>query len=122
MEIILFILLLGVWAALVIPSVLRSRRENSVTTRPGAQGDTRRATEHREQVLGRRRMALIALGVAVVGTLVIAIITGSWPILAVSLVVDVMLAAYVAILLQIKQHKGQVHPGGLGDDSGTYQR
>ena len=122
MEIILFILLLGVWAALVIPSVLRSRRENSVTTRPGAQGDTHRVAAHREQVLGRRRMALIALGVAVVGTLAIAIITGSWPILAVSLVVDVMLAAYVAILLQIKQHKGHAPGSGFGDDPGTYQR
>lgn len=112
MEIILFILLLGVWAVLVMPSVIRSRRENAVTTRSGAQGDTRRATEHREQVLGRRRMALIALGVAVIATLAAAIFTGSWPILAVSLVVDVMLAAYVAILLQIKQHKGSAPPGG----------
>ena len=122
MEIILFILLLGVWAALVIPSVLRSRRENSVTTRPGVQGDTHRAIEHRQQVLGRRRMALIALGVAVVGTLAIAIITGSWPILAVSLVVDVMLAAYVAILLQIKQHKGHAPPGAPGEDPQAYSR
>jgi len=121
MEIILFILLLGVWAVLVIPSVLRSRRENSVTTRSGVQGDARRAAEHREQVLSRRRMALIALGVAVVGTLAIAIITGSWPILAVSLVVDVMLAAYVAVLLQIKQGKGHAPPAGPGTDSGTYQ-
>lgn len=112
MEIILFILLLGVWAVLVIPSVLRSRRENAVTTRSGAQGEARGAVEHREQVLGRRRMALIALGVAVIGTLAAAIFTGSWPILAVSLVVDVMLATYVAILLQIKQRKGSGPPGG----------
>lgn len=112
MEIILFILLLGVWAVLVIPSVLRSRRENAVTMRSGSQGEARRAAEHREQVLGRRRMALIALGVAVIGTLAAAIFTGSWPILAVSLVVDVMLATYVAILLQIKQQKGSAPPGG----------
>ena len=112
MEIILFILLLAVWAVLVTPSVLRSRRENAVTTRSGAQAEARRVAEHREQVLGRRRMALIALGVAVIGTLAAAILTGSWPILALSLVVDVMLAAYVAILLQIKQHKGSAPPDG----------
>lgn len=119
MEIILFILLLGVWAVLVIPSVRRSRRENAVTTRSGAQGEARRVTEHREQVLGRRRVALIALGVAVIGTLAAAIFTGSWPILAVSLVVDVMLAAYVAVLLQIKQHKGSAPPGGQDQPDGS---
>jgi hypothetical protein len=107
MEKVLFALLLGVWAALVIPSVIRSRRENAVTTRSPAYGDERPyASEHRDRVLARRRTALIVLGVAVVGTLVTAILTGSWPILALSLVVDVALAAYVAILLQIKQRKG----------------
>ncbi len=54
---------------------------------------------------------------AVVGTLAVAIITGSWPILAVSLIVDVALAAYVAILLQIKQSKGGPHPPGGHEDS-----
>lgn len=106
MEKVLFALLLGVWAALVIPSVIRSRRENAVTTRSPAYGDEmKHASEHRDHVLARRRTALIVLGVAVVGTLAAAILTGSWPILAISLVVDVALAAYVAILLQIKQRK-----------------
>lgn len=119
MAIVLFALLLAVWAALVIPSVIRSRRENAVTARPPAYGDA--AAEHRAQVLARRRTALIVLGVAVVGTLAAAIITGSWPILAVSLVVDVALAAYVAILLQIKQNKGPAPQGYdpvAGDDEG----
>ena len=107
MEIVLFALLLGVWAALVVPSVIRSRRENDVATRPQTRaGETQRAAaEHRARVLARRRNALVILGVAVVGTLAAAIITGSWPILVVSLIADVALAAYVAILLQIKQSK-----------------
>ena len=54
-------------------------------------------------MLARRRMALVTLGVLAIGTLAIAIITGSLPILVLSLIVDVMLAGYIAILLQIKQ-------------------
>ena len=40
MEIILFILLVGVWAAYVLPSFMNSRREISVnsTTQPGVGG------------------------------------------------------------------------------------
>ena len=129
MEIVLFALLLGVWAALVIPSVIRSKRENAVATRSPTYGDeAQQAGGHRERVLARRRIALIVLGVAVIGTLAGAIITGSWPILAVSLVVDVALAAYVAVLLQIKQGKAPSYTpdeqeGGYddpGDDTGAY--
>lgn len=122
MEKLLFALLLGVWAALVIPSVIRSRRENAVAARPSTYRDEAPLGGHREQVLARRRIALIVLGVAVVGTLVAAIITGSWPVLAISLIVDVALAAYVAILLQIKQRKGMSYPpddlGGYDDPGG----
>ncbi len=123
MEIVLFALLLGVWAALVVPSVIRSRRENAVATRPPTRRSEaqRAAAEHRARVLARRRNALIVLGIAVVGTLAAAIITGSWPILAVSLVVDVVLAAYVAILLQIKQGKGASRPPGGWDDPDDVQ-
>jgi len=120
MEIVLFALLLGVWAALVIPSVIRSRRESAVATRSPTYGDEAQPTGgHRDRVLARRRTALVVLGVAVIGTLAGAIITGSWPILAVSLVVDVALAAYVALLLQIKQRKGPSYPPeryGAGDE------
>ena len=73
----------------------------------------RRATESassREQVLARRRLALIVLAVLAIATLAAAIITGSWPILAASLVIDVLLAAYIAVLLQIKQNKATAPP------------
>ena len=117
MEIVLFAVLLGVWAALVVPSVIRSRKENAVATRaPDSPTAARRAAaEHRARVLARRRNALVVLGLAVVGTLAAAIVTGSWPILVVSLIVDVALAAYVAILLQIKQSKGSDAPHGVFD-------
>ena len=106
MEIALFALLIAIWAALVTPSVVRSRREKAVATRsPARSSETMRAAQHRARVLARRKYALISLAGLAVGTLVIAILTGSWPILALSLVVDVALAAYVAILLQVKQRK-----------------
>ena len=77
------------------------------TRSPGYGDEAYRPPITRDRVLARRRTALIVLGVAVVGTLAAAIITGSWPILAISLIVDVALAAYVAILLQIKQRKAR---------------
>jgi hypothetical protein len=67
-------------------------------------------------VLARRKMALIVLAVAVVGTLGAAIVTGSWPILVLSLVVDVLLAVYIAILLQVKQSKVGGPPPAPGSD------
>jgi len=57
----------------------------------------------RDGVLARRRMALLGLGVAVPVTLILAIITGSVPLLIVNILIGVALAAYVAMLLSIKQ-------------------
>jgi uncharacterized protein (DUF58 family) len=59
----------------------------------------------REQVLARRRLALILLIIAAIGTLAVAIIRGSWVLLGLTLVVDVALAVYIAVLLQIKQRQ-----------------
>jgi hypothetical protein len=108
MQIILLALLVAVWGAFVLPSFLQSRRETPVTTRQRT-AEPRRAAigpapaAERQRVLARRRMALVTLGVLAIGTLALAIITGSLPILILSLIVDVMLAGYIAILLQIKQ-------------------
>ncbi|HUG75662.1 MAG TPA: hypothetical protein VMM81_08360, partial [Acidimicrobiia bacterium] len=57
----------------------------------------------REGVLARRRMALLGLGVAVPVTLILAIITGSIPVLIANILISVALAGYVAMLLSIKQ-------------------
>jgi hypothetical protein len=126
MEIILFILLVGVWAAFVLPSFVQSRREKPVSTRPPASGRPTResfrpptpADAHRERVLARRRYALVTLAFLAIATLAGAIITGSWPILAASLVVDVLLATYIAVLLQIKQRKQVEHAPPASSHSG----
>jgi hypothetical protein len=57
----------------------------------------------RQQVLARRRMTLIGLGLAVPLTLAAALFTGSTILLFINLVFDVILAGFIAMLLQIKQ-------------------
>jgi len=57
----------------------------------------------REQVLARRKLALIVLVAAAPITLVAAIVTGSTMFLIINLVFDLLVAGYVAMLLQIKQ-------------------
>ena len=106
MEIVLFILLVGVWAAFVLPSFL-TRRRNTVVNRQSAAADSVVGTSadvRRRQVLARRRLALVALTVLAVGTLVGAVLTGSYLLLGVTLAVDVLLAVYIAVLLQIKRN------------------
>lgn len=70
-----------------------------------------RVLSQRDQVLARRRMALIALGVGVVVTLIAAIITGWFWLLLVNIAVGLALAGYVAMLLSIKQSQ-QHRPTG----------
>ncbi len=113
MEIVLFILLVGVWAAFVLPSFLNRRRDKAVNRQPGTANPmlATPADLRRRQVLGRRRLALVALMVLAVGTLVGAVLTGSYWLLALTLIVDVGLAVYVALLLSIKQRQAAVRHG-----------
>ncbi|MFQ5948609.1 MAG: hypothetical protein ACE5KX_07100 [Acidimicrobiia bacterium] len=117
MEIILFILLAGVWALFLLPSFMSSRKEAAVSTTrdygryterlAGLQGTpVEQSALARKRVLARRRNALLILGGLAVITLVAAILTSSWAVLVVNLIVDALLAAYIAALLQIKQQRG----------------
>jgi fatty acid desaturase len=76
------------------------------------------ADMRRRQVLARRRLALVILMVLAVGTLVGAVITGRYLLLALTLAIDVILAVYIAVLLQIKRHQAEtrlpVPPGRVG--------
>ena len=57
----------------------------------------------RASVLDRRRLALIVLVAAVPITLAAAIVTGSTMFLMINLAVDLLVAGYVGMLLQVKQ-------------------
>ena len=76
------------------------------------------AMSPRSQVLARRRFALIGLGAAVLVTLLLALFTGSVAILILNLIIDLILAGYIAMLLQIKQGKSmpQYRPRSREDD------
>jgi hypothetical protein len=124
MEILLFILLIGVWAAFVVPAFVNSKREAYVNAREPIRSVTApppqaTAAEVRARVLARRKTALIALGVTVVATLVGAVVTGSTLLLGATLAADVVLAGYVAMLLTIKQrrHQGPSSRVAYSDDA-----
>ena len=74
-------------------------------------------SDERERVLARRRLALVVLAAAVPITLVAAILTGSTTFLIVNLVFDVLIAGYVAMLLQIKQSQ-EARPGRVAQPAG----
>jgi hypothetical protein len=74
-----------------------------VAARPPSAGPV---MDEREQVLARRRLTLIILILLVPVTLVAAIVTGSTVVLVLNLLADVLIAVYVAMLLQIKQTQG----------------
>ncbi len=80
-----------------VPRQMRSRPERGGTTA-------------RQQVLARRRMMLIGLSLAVPITLAAALYTGSTVLLFVNLVFDVVLAGFIAMLLQIKQAQQVARP------------
>jgi len=113
-EIVLFILLAGVWAALLIPNFVTSRRDAPIhSTETFARSTARLAavraisaetSANRNRIKARRRHILIGLGLAAGATLAAAIITASWTILIINLIVDAVLSAYVAMLLQVKEY------------------
>ena len=70
----------------------------------------RGGTTARQQVLTRRRMTLIGLSLAVPITLGLALFTGSKMLLFVNLIFDVILAGFIAMLLQIKQSQQVARP------------
>ncbi len=128
MEIVIFILLAGVWAMLLIPSFFDSRRQAPINTTQDFARNTARlnavrvlanepAAAQRRRVLARRRRTLIALVAAAMASLGGAIVTGSLVVLGVNLVVDMALAAYIAMLLQIKEHAGARPPIPLQAES-----
>lgn len=114
MEIVVFILLAGVWALFLVPSFFNSRREAPIQSTQDFARDAARlnavrvhaaepAFIHRRRVLARRRRALLGLTALAIATLGAAIWTGSLVLLGTNLVADLLLASYIGVLVQIKQ-------------------
>jgi hypothetical protein len=117
MEIIVFILLAGVWAAFLLPSFFDHRRQTPrAATRDFARtrrllasvsstGSSGNGYARRNAQLRRQRLMLL-LGIAAAVSLVIAVLTGSVIWLMASIVIDAAIAVYVALLVQLQQAGG----------------
>lgn len=112
MEILAFLIIGGVWAVFLLPAFFESQRSSSLSsTRSFARSNDLLASvalQSAEQVRAanhsrrRRRRAVAVLGTGALGSLAAAVLTGSVVWLGVTIVFDVLLAAYVAALLQAK--------------------
>jgi len=97
---------------------LTSRREAPISTTENFARSTAKlaavravnaeATQARSRAKVRRRRILVVLAVAAIATLGMALYTGSWAWLSATLIVDALLAAYVGLLLQVKQQTAAV--------------
>jgi hypothetical protein len=116
MEIVVFILIAGLWAAFLLPSFFDHRRQTpSSATRDFArtrqllasvaasQPDGEAYVRRHTQV--RRTRVLVGLGVTAAVTLAIATVTGDIPWLWATIGVDAAIGVYVMVLLTIKQQK-----------------
>lgn len=125
MGIIFFILIAGAWAAFLLPSFFDHRRENPrATTRAFARskeklahvttaqvGSPAYAQHHAEK---RRQRIFVVLVFTALATLVIAVLQSSTVWLGITIALDLVVGAYVAMILTAKQprtaHRAPVVP------------
>ena len=112
MEILAFLIIGGVWAVFLLPGFFESQRSASLSsTRSFARGNDLLASvalHSAEEVRAanyarrRRRRTVALLGTGALASLAAAILTGSVIWLGVTIVFDLLLAAFVTALLQAK--------------------
>jgi len=116
MGIIFFILIAGAWAAFLLPSFFDHRRENpKATTRAFARskeklanvtvaqvGNPAYAQQHAQR---RRQRIFLVLLFSALTTLVIAVLQSSMLWLGITIMVDMAVGGYVAMILTAKQPK-----------------
>ncbi len=113
MHLFAFILIGGIWAAFLLPSVLDGRRTAPMSsTRSFARSQNllasvatvdAREVMHRRRSSLRRRRTLAGLGGGAAISLVLAIAASSGVLLAVTILFDVAFAGYVTLLLMAQQ-------------------
>ena len=113
MEIIVFILLAGVWAAFLLPSFFDHRRQTPrASTRDFARSTAKLASVSTRTYDGagsagsahaKRRNILIGLGFGAAASLVVAVVTGNVGWLVVAIVFDVLIAVYIGMVLHMRQ-------------------
>ncbi len=112
MEIYAFLLIGGIWAAFLLPSLLEGRRSAPASsTRSFARSQDllasvatdRRHFVQQKKAHVKRQRALVALVTGAVITLTAAIVMSSPVLLAVTIAFDLAIAAFVTMLLQTRQ-------------------
>ena len=112
MEIYAFLLIGGIWAAFLLPSLMEGRRTAPASsTRSFARNQDLLASVSTERVQAaqrkraaiKRQRAFLGLVAGAVVTLLAAIVLSSPAILALSIVFDLGIAAFVTMLLQARQ-------------------
>ncbi len=112
----LLLILAAIWAAVLLPPWLQNRRErrpnDSIVSFRSQMGTLQRTTPtggslmntrlSRREAKRRRRDILLTLACAASLTLVLAVLLGG-PVIALHLFVDVLLVAYVALLVNAQQ-------------------
>jgi Zn-dependent protease len=110
---VVLIVLGGLWAALLLPSFLDSRHDAPLSSTKSFDRRLARLASlragsidplelKRQQLLARRRRVMVALVGAALVTLVAAILSGSIPLLLLSLAFDGMFVAYLAALNAVR--------------------
>lgn len=109
----------GVWAIYLVPPILNSRKETPLASTAeysriaarlnSVQGEGQAVSTalSRRSVLARRRRTLATLAIAALTSLVLALTTRSIGWLFAHIAIDAGVAWYMAVLLQIKQTRGQ---------------
>ncbi len=115
MEITAFLIIGGVWAAFLLPNFLESQKSASMSsTRSFARNNdllasvalqSTDAVRAASVARRRRRRSVVMLGTGALGSLTIAVMTGSALWLGITIVFDVLLAGFVTALLQAKAAK-----------------
>lgn len=112
MEILAFLIIVGVWMVFLLPSFFENQRSASLSsTRSFARSNDLLASvalHSAEEVRAanwakrRRRRTVAFLGTGALGSLAAAVLTGSVIWLGVTIAFDILLAAFVTALLQAK--------------------
>lgn len=113
MELFAFILIGGIWAAFLLPSVVDGRRQAPMSSMRGfarskdllasvAASDARVIRQRRRTSLRRRRI-LASLAAGALLSLMLAIVQGSSTWLAITIGFDIAFAGYVTLLLHTQQ-------------------
>lgn len=113
MPLLVFLLIGAVWAAFLLPSFFESRRRAPISATRNFQRsnellasvagvDAQLVMARRRQALRRRRL-LLSLSAGAVVTLAIAVLTSSLVWLGATVVFDLLIGAYVTLLLMARQ-------------------